>query len=285
MKKFTLIIAFVTLALFIGWSQNLVNTNEPKGDTANYPYWIEMMQNPDANVFETVNAFDKYWEHRPDRKGSGHNPFKRWEWYIKHKINPDGSRLAADHDLKAYEAYQNSHRSVKGFSGDWENIGPISLPSSPNTFWGNGRINGIAFHPTDADIFYAGAPSGGLWKTTDGGQNWEPLTDEQPTLGVSSIVIDYNDPDVIYIGSGDQDGGAADGMGVYKSIDGGETWAESNNGMGMKTVARMIQHPTSNDIIFAATRTSGGIFKTIDGGQNWVQKKGGGSKDILFKPE
>ena len=282
MKKITLLVVIVALIGTISQAQNPVDADYSSNDTANFPYWIEMMQNPDANVFETVKAFDKYWENRPDRKGSGYNPFKRWEWYMMHKINPDGSRLAADHDQKAYEAYLASHRSVNEFLGDWENIGPILLPSSPNTFWGNGRINGISFHPTDADIFYIGAPAGGLWKTEDGGQNWEPLTDGQPTLGVSTMVIDYDDPDIIYVGSGDRDAGDAAGMGVFKSTDGGESWAESNNGMGNTTVGRMVQHPTLNNIIFAST--SNGIFKTTDGGQNWVQKKSGNSKDILFKP-
>ena len=282
MKKFTLIVAFVTLILSVGRSQNLSDIDESNGDTANYPYWIEMMQDSNANVFETVEAFEKYWENRPDRKGSGYNPFKRWEWYIKHKINPDGSRLAPDHDLKAWEAYQESHRSVTEFPGDWENIGPIMLPSSPNLFMGNGRVNGIAFHPIDADIFYVGAPAGGLWKTADGGQNWEPLTDGQPTLGVSAMVIDYTNPDIIYIGTGDKDADESAGMGVYKSIDGGETWAQSNTGMGMVTVKRMVQHPTFNDIILVLTKV--GIYKTTDAGQNWEQKLSGNGGDILFKP-
>lgn len=68
MKKFTLIVAFVTLILSVGRSQNLYDIDESNGDTANYPYWIEMMQDSNANVFETVEAFEKYWENRPDRK-------------------------------------------------------------------------------------------------------------------------------------------------------------------------------------------------------------------------
>jgi len=283
MKKFTLIIALVTLVFSMGWSQNVYDTNEPKGDTTNYPYWIEMMQNPDANVFETVDAFEKYWENRPDRKGNGYNPFKRWEWYIKHKMNPDGSRLAPDHDLKAYEVYQKSHLTDREFSGDWENIGPIALPSSSNPYWGNGRINGIAFHPTNADVFYVGAPAGGLWKTEDAGQNWETLTDWQPTLGVSSIVVDYSNPFTIYIGSGDRDSYDAAGMGVFKSTDGGQSWVQRNNGMGNVTVGRLIQHPTNSDVIYASS--NGGIFKSTDAGYNWTQKKVGNFKELLFKPD
>ncbi len=283
MKKFNLTLAIVALLIIFTKAQNVSDSDYISQDTANYPYWIEMMQNQDVNVFKTVEAFNKYWENRPDRKGSGYNPFKRWEWYMMHKINPDGSRLDANHDQKAFELYNKSQRSTGEFIGDWENIGPIQLPSSPEIFWGNGRINGIAFHSTDADIFYIAAPSGGLWKTEDGGESWEPLTDELPTMGASSIVVDYDNSDIVYAGSGDRDAGDAPGLGIFKSTDGGETWTESNSGMGNVTVGRMIQHPDSPEIIFAAT--SGGIYKSTDSGLNWEQKKNGSSKDILFKPD
>ena len=283
MKKITITLAFAAFSFAFVNGQNAYDADYPSLDTANYPYWIEMMQNHEINVFETVKAFDKYWENRPDRKGNGYNPFKRWEWLMMHKINPDGSRLVVDHDQKAYEHYISNQRSQKEFLGAWENIGPIQLPSSPNSFWGNGRINGIAFHPSVADIFYIGAPSGGVWKTTDGGETWEPLTDELATLGVSSIVVDYDNPDVIYAGSGDRDAGDAAGLGVYKSTDEGITWFESKDGMGNATVGRIIQHPDNPEIIFAAT--SGGIYKSTNSGSNWIRKKTGSSKDILFKPD
>ncbi|MCF6169979.1 MAG: T9SS type A sorting domain-containing protein [Bacteroidales bacterium] len=277
------IILFLAISLLIGFMGNAqIITGTTVNDTANYPFWIEMMQDPNANVFETVKVFDKYWENRPDKKGSGYNPFKRWEWYMMHKINPDGSRLPVGYDLNAYENYLDAHRSTEAFAGNWVNIGPIELPASPNPFWGNGRINAIAFHPTDADIFYIGAPAGGLWKTADGGESWEPLTDGQPTLGVSSIIVSWDQPDVIYVGSGDRDAGDAAGLGVFKSTDGGLSWSESSTGMGNVTVGRMIQHPDSASVVFAAS--NGGIFKTADAGQNWVQKESGGFKDILFKP-
>ncbi len=283
MKKTILTVAIIGLMGVMGRAQKIDNAGYSSNDTVNYPYWIEMMQDPGVNVFETVKAFNKYWEHRPDRKGNGYNPFKRWEWYMQFKIRPDGSRLPADYDLKTYQNYKKAHlRSADEFAGDWENIGPISLPASPNLFWGNGRINAIAFHPADADIFYIGAPAGGLWKTEDGGESWTPLTDGQPTLGVSSIVVSWDDPDVIYVGSGDRDAGDAAGLGVFKSTDGGQTWTQMNNGMYNVTVGRMVQHPDSSDLIYAATNS--GIFKTTDGGQNWSMKKSSGFKEILFKP-
>jgi PKD repeat protein/photosystem II stability/assembly factor-like uncharacterized protein len=103
-----------------------------------------------------------------------------------------------------------------------------------------------------------------------------------PTLGVSAIVVDYSNPSVIFMGTGDRDAGDAPGLGVYKSTDGGMTWTASKTGMGDKTVGKIIQHPTSSLIFLAAT--SGGIYRSTDGCANWTQTRTGNFKDICFKP-
>ncbi len=171
----------------------------------------------------------------------------------------------------------------KGYEGDFVNLGPLQKPENhtgqPN---GNGRVNAIAFHPTDPDKLYLGAPAGGLWISSDGGAWWQCYTDYLPTLGVSSIVIDYQNPDIIYIGTGDRDAGDARGMGVFKSMDGGQTFTPFNSEMEDAKVGRMIMHPDNHLILFAAT--SRGLFKTTDGGQTWEKKKNGNFKEIVFKP-
>ncbi len=253
-----------------------------KSNPAEYPLWIEMMQDQNANYYETVDAFNKYWEDRPDRKGSGYNPFMRWKWYMSHKINPDGSRREPGLDRKLYSDFVNTNKTARSFAGDWVNIGPINLPSSPNDFWGNGRINAIAFHPTDADIIFIGAPAGGLWKSADAGQTWTPMTDNQPTLGVSAIVVDYNNPDIIYLGTGDRDAGDAQGLGVFKSTDGGVTFNPANDNMSTATISKLIIHPSNPDILIAAANS--GVYKSTDGALSWTKTKTGNCKDIVFRP-
>ncbi len=277
------LILFLNLFLLLG----VVVVAQPKDteiskDPSEYPVWIDMMQDQEANFYETVDAFNKYWATRPERKGSGYNPFKRWEWYMMHKINPDGSRRPLGLDAQLYNEFINNQKNTKLFEGDWNNIGPIQLPSSPYDFWGNGRINAIAFHPTNVDIIYIGAPAGGLWRSDDGGQNWTPLTDNQPTLGVSSIAIDYISPDIIYIGTGDRDAGDAEGWGVYKSTDGGQTFSPKNDEMGLSTVGRLIIHPTDPKILYAAANS--GIYKTVDGAEHWIRTQTGNMKEIVFNP-
>ena len=104
-----------------------------------------------------------------------------------------------------------------------------------------------------------------------------------PTLGVSAIVVDYSNPDKILIGTGDRDAGDAPGLGVFKSLDGGLSWALSSTGMGNRTVGKMIQHPTNAQIFLAATNS--GVYRSTDGGSSWANTQTGNFKDIHFKPD
>ena len=232
-------------------------TNPP--DTADYPYWIEMMQDERVNFFDVVRAFETYWKDRPITKGCGWKPFKRWEYMMRNgRIFPDGTRKPASWNWDAYHSYQKLGRNAD--NGNWTSIGPFNYPSLG--YKGLGRVNAVGFHPTDPSTFYIGAPAGGVWHTNDGGVTWNSDTDVLPTLGVSAIVVSYSDPNLVYIGTGDRDAGDAAGLGVMRSTDGGQNWEMWNNGMGDKTVGRMIQHPSNPLILLAAT--SGGIYKTID---------------------
>jgi len=202
-----------------------------------------MMQDPEANFNETVSAFEQYWEGRTIEKGGGWKPFKRWQAFMETRVKADGSKPAN----------------------------------------GLGRINAIGFHPTNGNTIFVGTPQGGLWKTTNNGNTWSSNTDALPTLGVSAVIINPDEPQTMYLGSGDRDASDAPGLGVFKSYDGGTTWFQSNSGMGNRTVGKMLFSPVDTNIIFAAT--SGGIYKTTNGGANWSLKSSNSNfKDIRFKP-
>lgn len=281
MKKLhKLLVVLSLLVILVLKTQVITAQSTAPADTASYPYWIEMMQNPNANFFATQSAFYKYWENRPITKGCGYKPFKRWEYMMQSRVDQYGNKPAPDKIYNEYVAYQ-SRKSTDAYSGNWQSQGPFILPADKG-YEGLGRINAIAFHPTDPNIIYIGAPAGGLWKTTVGGNEWTTTTDVLPTLGVSSIVIHPSNPDIIYIGTGDRDASDAPGMGVMKSTDGGNTWLISNTGMGNVIVGDMLIDSSNPLILIAAT--SAGIFKSINGGASWLQKKAGNFKDIAFKP-
>ncbi len=251
-------------------------------DTSEYPYWIEMMQDYSVNFYDVQHAFNTYMKGRDLNRTKGWKPYKRWEYrMLQGRISADGTRLPQDHVMSAYRDYLTDHDGARSMAGDWMNLGPFTVPEGRG-YKGLGRLNAIAFDPADPNIIWVGSPAGGLWKTTTGGNSWTSSTQDLPSLGVSAILIDPSNPQVMYIGTGDRDAGDAYGVGVYRSTDGGETWQEHSNGMGNRTVGRMIMHPTNSLVILAATNN--GVYRTNDGGANWSRVQAGDFKDIVFKP-
>ena len=143
----------------------------------------------------------------------------------------------------------------------------------------SGRITAIDVVESNPDIIYAGAASGGLWRSTGGGYNWEPLFDDEEVLGIGAIAINQANPDVIWVGTGEGNprNSVSGGYGVYKSIDGGETWEL----MGLektRNIHRIYIHPNDPNIVYVGAIGSPwgehkerGLYRTKDGGQTWEQ--------------
>jgi len=217
------------------------------------------------NDFDSIqNAFyQNYTGSGEDSTEAGNfRQFQRWERFW-------GPRVMSFNNLDSAYAYYKDY--VDDFDptdqesllvdSDWEEIGP-----KENGLDGIGRVDAIAFHPTDTNTIFLGCPSGGVWKTTDGGQNWQNLnTDYQlPSLGVSSIAVDPSDPDTIFLGTGDVDSEYTYSCGIYRTTDGGDTWHEAglNDSDDHFTIGKVILHPQIDSIAFAAT--SLGIYKTTN---------------------
>lgn len=273
---------YTFLLLWLGLALT-TNAQQPAApDTASFPYWISMMQDPNANFYSIQRAFNTYWDHHTIRKACGWKPFKRWEYMMKSRVAPDGTLPLPDAVYRAMEKYEAGH--PKSLTGNWTSLGPAVIPApGPAGYEGLGRINTVAFHPSNSSLIYIGAPSGGMWsRTIPSVSAWTNHTDQLSTLGVSAVVLNYTNPSHILIGTGDRDAGDAPGMGVFASTDGGTTWIPSNTGMGNLTVSKLLQHPSNPQIFLAAT--SGGVYRSTDGGVNWTKTNGGNVKDITFKP-
>lgn len=182
---------------------------------------------------------------------------------------------------KFQEAFEQNKRNMALRSnlipGEWESLGPKNI---------GGRTLCLAFHPTDEDIIYAGSASGGLWKTTTQGVGedaWEYVPTGFPLLGVASIAIDKNDPDIMLLGTGEVYGaGLAEpgtvvrltrgtyGIGILKTIDGGNTWSHvlDFNNNEIKGVQDIAINEQNSQEIYAAT--TDGVYKSTDGGDNWA---------------
>jgi len=252
----------------------------------------ELWLNSPTRDFATIQSnVEQYYSGLFKGKGSGYNQWKRWEYYNQTRLTQEGqiTNTAArnwEASLTEKQRYNNSNGdNMLVTNGFWESLGPTSYTNLAGWNPGIGRINVIAFHPTNSSIFWLGMPSGGLWKTTTGGTSWTPLTDGMPRIGVSGIAIDYNNTNIMYILSGDGDGGDTQSIGVLKTLDGGETWLSTGltwTVSDLITGYKLIMHPTISDILFAVT--TDGVYKTVDGGFIWTKVLAGSYRDIEFKP-
>lgn len=248
--------------------------------------WWEHLSDPNANFYTIQKQAQAYFDSVGTGRGTGWKAYSRWEYYWQTRVDKQGNFKDPGEKLEEINRFLDRHkdRRTTASSGDWSNLGPITKPTNgtgqPN---GLGRVNCIAFHPTDANIMYVGAPSGGIWKTTDGGSTWTDLNNVTFRFGVSSIVIHPQHPDTIYVGTGDRDAGDAPGYGVYWSLDGGASWSARNNGMGNRTVNEILMDPSHPDTLIAAT--SSNIYRSTDGGANWILSLSSNNcKDIAFHP-
>jgi photosystem II stability/assembly factor-like uncharacterized protein len=155
----------------------------------------------------------------------------------------------------------------------WTPLGPAPisfLGSAPRT--SSGRVRALAYAPATHTI-YVGAASGGVWKTTDGGASYTPLTDSMPSPAIGALAVDPRDNNVIYAGTGEEAGqNYSRGVGIYKSVDGGRTWALSGNDlMENGAVSAIVVDPTDSARVYAAVEfvASEGVTISDDGGRTW----------------
>ncbi|HYM21177.1 MAG TPA: FlgD immunoglobulin-like domain containing protein [Candidatus Kapabacteria bacterium] len=160
---------------------------------------------------------------------------------------------------------QNSKQQV--FADAWVNIGPSNIA---------GCTKALAFHPTSGNTIYAGGAAGGVWKTTNAGSSWVQLTDNViPDLALSTIAVDPEHPDTLYVGSGDPAVAvdALGGTGLYKSTDGGASWSHIATSTFAKTVNKVLVHPSNSNIVFAASDDAAnrGLYRSTNGGSSFTK--------------
>lgn len=233
----------------------------------------------------------------------------RREWLFRQRAYPLGfipsdARARAVIELNRQLAEQAPVRAREkkpeglpnaAIAGTWTLIGPN--PTQNGILSTAAWTNAIAVDPTNASVAYLGAPEGGVWKTTDGGAHWTPLTDTQPSLAIASIAIDPTNHLVVYAGTGDS---YLYGEGLLKSADGGNTWSYiaspfagpfSSNGYfgGGAHINQITVDPVNAQIVLAAVWrfpfSSAGIFRSADGGNTWTQVfPGAPATSITFSP-
>lgn len=159
-----------------------------------------------------------------------------------------------------------------------------------------GRISAIDVVVSDPEVIYVGAAAGGVWRSRNGGTTWEPVFDDQPVQSIGAIAVNQANPDVIWVGTGEGSprNSVNHGNGVYKSVDGGETWTH----LGLeesRAIHRILLHPTDPDVAYLAVLGSPfgdsearGVYRTRNGGETWERTlfvdERTGAADLVMDP-
>ncbi|MBK7787481.1 MAG: fibronectin type III domain-containing protein [Saprospiraceae bacterium] len=238
------------------------------------------------NFDQLVSRFEDYWSDKKPEKGKGYKPFRRWQHYWEPRLLEDRTFPEANKTLSAFQDFLTNYRGPRG-AGRFQpaNFSSLGPSSTSGGYAGTGRINSLAFHPTNTNIIYAGTAGGGLWQSNDGGTTWFTNTDQLATLGVSSIIVHPNSPERIYIATGDGDGSDNFSIGVLVSVDGGATFTPTGlswNTSDTDLIRKLIFDPSNLDAIMAAT--SIGIYRSLDKGGTWTLVQAGDFDDIEANP-
>jgi photosystem II stability/assembly factor-like uncharacterized protein len=264
-------IAFFGLLAFPLHAQNYqyINNGQPAS--------LKNLQKSMADWADTANIQQaKHWKY-----------LKRWEHELSLHTDKNGE-LGDAQELIEYQIQKSSSRNSSSFSASWYPVGPNLVPENYTGYLENGigRINCMAFHPTDPQTFFVGVAQGGVWKTTNAGVSWTPLTDDLPILRVSDIVIDAVDPNIMYIslcdfeyiGAGlDLDGRKRHthyGLGVFKTTDGGQTWSPTGlsfeqEDFDASLIRKILINPENSSELVACGVS--GMYKSQDAGNTWNQ--------------
>jgi photosystem II stability/assembly factor-like uncharacterized protein len=147
-------------------------------------------------------------------------------------------------------------------------IGPATM---------SGRLPALDVAESNPDLMYAGGAAGGVWKSVNGGLTWTPVFDDQPVASIGAIAINQANPDVVWVGTGEGNprNSVSIGNGVYRTLDGGETWTH----LGLEKtehIHRVVLHPSDPNVAWVAAlgqvwgeNPERGVFKTTDGGKTW----------------
>ena len=235
---------------------------------------FELMDRTDLTLQEVETRANRFFESTGTGRGTGYKQYQRWLYERKFHIDDNGNFISPQTEWNNYLQSRNSMRTEATAAANWTPLGPSGWTHTSGWNPGTGRLSAMAIHPANPNIIYVGSPGGGLWKSTNAGANWFPLTDNNSLwMSIFAITIDPLDQNIIYVGT-------SNGI-LLKSINAGSSFTASGSGPS-GTIRKILIHPTSTNIVFACS--SSGIHRSINGGASWTLAVSGSKEDIEFKP-
>ncbi len=249
----------------------------------------KLAESPSANFYEIVNQVRLQLSQKRNLLISqGIDPkknenfreenalFERWVYNWQDKISVDGKFPNASSGwVNARNTNPELLSTQRTNSISWTSIGPVD--SSISNGWtygaGIGRINSVKQDPVRKNILYAGSAAGGIFKSTDHGLNWTPITDNFAGLGVSDILIDPTNTNILYLATGDYDASHMSSIGLYKSTDAGVTWNVTGLTFNLSDnirIGHVYLDPENANTIYATTNHH--VYKSINGAANFISK-------------
>ena len=247
------------------------------------PY-LELLRDGETSLEKIEQAANRYFK----KVGTDNNDYKFYQrWLYGAKMEADEQNILTPNSVYLEELHRyNKSRNISTRSAvvqqtaAWNDLGPTYKNGTSGWNPGVGRITSLAFENTTH--FIAGSPTGGIWKTTDGGQNWSCLTDNMSNIDVYSLALAPNNSNTYFWGS-------TEGR-IFKSTDGGASWTLLNGSSSMGSsiydrVNKILIKPENTDIMYASVENEG-VFRSTNGGVSWskIHSESYDGYDIEFKP-
>ncbi|HAD11899.1 MAG TPA: hypothetical protein DCF33_05605 [Saprospirales bacterium] len=246
--------------------------------------YLQMIEAGTYSLQEIQQEAEVYFKTAGKERGTGYNPFKRWEYVASMELDANGVKIPNNELAQRARAYRKAEKqrqlteSNQLSSGNWKPLGPTYWNATSSWSPGLGRITSIGLDEQNPQHLIVGSPTGGVWKTTNACATWTPLTDDYSTVDVYSLEISpFNSDHYLWGGTSGK---------VFRSMDGGQTWNTTGNLSGSGKVIRILFHPVDPNIVYAVSETNG-LFRSVNAGQNWTAVPGVSTmkgQDVEFKP-
>lgn len=234
-----------------------------------------LMERKDLRLVDIDRQAEDYFNRVGKERGTGYKQYQRWKYEQQFHLDSKGFILPDDYDKKNYAASLSESPSLPAAidSWSWTEMGPSSWNRTTSWNPGVGRITSIAVSLVNPNIIYITSPGGGVWKTTQGGNQWAPLVDyDNSMMNTYAVAVHPTDPNVVIVGK-------TNGQ-IAKSMDGGISWNNYDAFVGV--IRKILFNPYNPDMVFAVGTS--GISKSVDGGQTFIRKSTVNTEDIEFQP-